>query len=309
MARARSVVLPFFALAVLVVAPGCTQGGSDGGTPDGGDGSDAPIDAVPARTDLVPAVGTAGTLDLATWNVRMFPSSAETPDLLADLVASMALDLVVLQEVDDARAFQAVDARLGGWATLLPSVPGGRSGSLAVIWREDTVAIGTPELLFLDDGDFPRPPVLLPVTVGGETFTLIIVHLKAGFGGTDEAQRVAASATLEARVRELVAGAGDDRIVVIGDWNTALEDSRADEVFAPWGDGGRYRFLTEALAQGGAVSFLPSDVELDHIVTTTAFDALRGGAQPEIPALDDQLTEYQVHISDHLPVVLSIPMP
>ena len=295
----------------ICVLAACSQGG-DGSSGDGGSADarliDAPIDAIPAETDLVPAVGGASTLELMTWNIRMFPSTEQTPEILADLIASMDVDIVVFQEVDDARAFQRTDARLYGWATALPSVPGGRTGSVGVAYREGLVTLGEPELLFLADGDFPRPPVVLPITVGGETFSLIVVHLKAGFDASDQAARVGASATLEAEVRARVDGAGEDAIAVIGDWNTALSDSRADEVFAPWRDA-RYNFVTEDLAEGGGVTFLPSDVELDHIVTTTAFDAIRGSAQPQIIPLDAQFGEYRTIISDHVPLVVKMPMP
>lgn len=293
------------------VLAACSQGG-ESGSGDGGSSDaaliDGAIDAAPPRTDLVPAVGGASTLELMTWNIRMFPSTAQTPEILGDLIASMDVDLIVFQEVDDARAFQRTDARAYGWATALPSVPGGRTGSLGVAYREGLVTIGEPQLLFLADGDFPRPPVVLPVTVNGTTFSLIIVHLKAGFDASDQAARVGASMTLEAEVRARVDAAGEDAFAIIGDWNTALSDSRADEVFAPWRDA-RYEFVTEALAEGGGVTFLPSDVELDHIVTTTAFDAVRGGAQPEIVELDQQFGEYRTIVSDHVPLVLKMPMP
>src|SRR3954464_7479758 len=91
-------------------------GGGGGGSPD------APaIDADVARDDLVPAVGTATTLDIACWNLREFPAMPTTPRVVGDLIASLALDIVAVEEIADRAAFESIVARLPGWEARMPT--------------------------------------------------------------------------------------------------------------------------------------------------------------------------------------------
>src|SRR5690348_1683220 len=93
-------------LAVVLVSIAACAGDS---TVDPADATPAPADADVARTDLVPAVGSPATLDVACWNLRMFPESADaTPRLVGDLIASMQLDVVAVEEIDSRAALDAM---------------------------------------------------------------------------------------------------------------------------------------------------------------------------------------------------------
>ena len=70
-----------------------------------------------------------------------------------------------------------------------------------------------------------------------------------------------------------------------------------------------YRMRTAAVASGGAASFIPSGKVIDHILTSVALDGLAGDRAAVIPPLDEQFPGYLGTVSDHLPVVLSIPGP
>jgi endonuclease/exonuclease/phosphatase family metal-dependent hydrolase len=96
--------------------------------------------------------------------------------------------------------------------------------------------------------------------------------------------------------------------LVIGDFNEASGDPRADEVFAPFlSHPDAYAHLTWPLAQAGTFTFLPAEIMLDHVVATTVMVDAIGAAVPEVPRLDQEVADYATQVSDHLPVVLRLP--
>ena len=100
---------------------------------------------------------------------------------------------------------------------------------------------------------------------------------------------------------------GDRRGAAV-DWTTQqwvrATGRRVDLAEAPWLDG-PYQTHTLAPAQAGAVSFVPSESVLDHVVSSAALgDELPMDAV--IPRLDDEYAGYENIVSDHLPVVVRL---
>ncbi len=284
---------------------------SDSGTSSSSFDARAPNDE--PRTDLVPSVGTDDTFEIATWNVENFPKRASTPSVLADLIASLDLDVLVLQEVQDSEAFTELVDRLPGHDGILSShaYGDGTYQKVGFVYRSKMVSLEGAFLLFRESGyEFPRPPLKVDVTVdtgGGQlAFTAIGVHLKAGFGGEDRLRRTLAVEILEEHVRQNVEGAGNPNIIVIGDFNDTLRDGQ--EVFAPFASTGQYSIRTESATDDDEFSFVPTRVILDHIVTSTSFDAATAQATTIIPRLDLQLADYEGQVSDHLPVITRFPL-
>ena len=63
--------------ALVLALVGCRQGGDGGEAPDAGGHEEADAGDTgypPPRDDLVAPVGTAGSLDIATWNIENFPA-------------------------------------------------------------------------------------------------------------------------------------------------------------------------------------------------------------------------------------------
>jgi endonuclease/exonuclease/phosphatase family metal-dependent hydrolase len=279
--------------------------------------ADAATDGWPSpHDDIVPPVGNPDSFEVATWNIENFPKAMRTPAFLADLIASLELDLVAVEEIADANAFAEVMARLPDHDGLLSThtYPDGSYQKLGFIYREGMVAIDGVSLLFTDDGfAFPRPPLEAHVAVtdsgsgGSLDFTIVAVHLKAGRDDSDYQRRTAAVQRLDTWLRGISAAGGD--VVVLGDFNEVLTNDPGLAVLTPLLDASQYRFRTEALATADAVSFLPTGVMLDHIVTTTTLDDTLSGATTVIPALDTEVPRYEPDLSDHLPVVLSVPLP
>lgn len=282
------------------------------------DASTAVDGFAPPRDDIVPAVGSATTFDLATWNIEFFPKADRSPQFLTNLIASLQLDLIAVEEIADTAAFDEVMTRLPDHTGVLSShtYDNGSYQKIGFIYREGTVSLSALELLFEDDTyAFPRPPVKTTVTVQGEggaslEFIAIAVHLKAGLDPEDAIRRELAIAKLDTYLRELIATGMEDEIVVLGDFNEVVTTELGRQVLAAFlGAPTDYTIESEPWALDGGVSFIPASVMLDHIVTTAGLDAEVGNAVVVVPPLDTLVSRYDADLSDHLPVTLSIPMP
>lgn len=275
---------------------------------------DSGIDSYPLpHGNIVPAVGSATTLDIACWNIENFPAGPETPGLVADLITSLDLDLVIVEEIASDAAFAELVARLPEHDAVLSThryTPTSYQ-KIGLIYRSSIATIGTPELLFVTDGyGFPRPPFRVPVTVGALQFDLIGVHLKAGGAPEDAARRAQAARTLDSYLRAQMDGGIEDEIIVLGDYNDRIDNDAGRAVLAPLlAAPDRYRFRDDVSVASGQATFVPSGRAIDHLLTTSGLDVEAAGADAFVPQLDQQLPRYESLVSDHLPVVLSIPMP
>lgn len=284
-----------------------------GAAPDAAVVDAVPSDAYPPPlSDVVPPLGSATTLDIACWNIENFPDDVTTPSLVADVITSLDLDVIVVEEIASVAAWQELLDRLPAHDGVLSThvYTSTSYQKLGLIYRTDTVQVGTPELMFPTDSyAFPRPLFRVPITVGRLTFDAIGVHFKAG-GAVDDAERRAAAArALDQHLRASFDDSAEDQVIILGDYNENLAIASGADNLAPILAPDLYRLRTQAEIDAGGVSFVPSGRIIDHIVTTAGFDAEVGSAAAVIPRLDRAIPRYVDLISDHLPVVLSIPMP
>ena len=279
-----------------------------------------PLDAPPGRDgpppvddDLVPPVGSAATFDIASWNAENFPKSARAIDLLADLIASLDVDLIVFEEIASVQAWNDLLARLPAYEGVLSSHRYAPTlyQKLGFLYRKGLVTVGPAELLFTSDNyGFPRPAMKVHVEAAGLDFDAIGVHLKAGSSTDDAARRAAAVQVLDAYLRAQIDGGGEDEVVVLGDYNEVITDAEGRQVLAPLhGASDRYRFLTEPAALAGEHTFISSNMVIDHIVVTAGLYDEVGAARAVIPRLETMVPRYDPDLTDHLPVIVSIPRP
>lgn len=282
----------------------------------------------PPDDDLVPAVGSASTLEVGAWNIENFPcgqapgcrdNTEATIKVVADIIASMEIDVLAVEEIASVEAWNELLARLPGYEGRLSAhtYNDGTYQKVGVIFRTSVVSVPSMKLLFNDsahDYDLPRPPLELQVAVNDAevAFTMIVVHLKAGTGYEDQQRRRAASELLEQHVYDLVSG-GDSNVIVLGDFNNEIDSDEPEErmVLDAWlSRPDSYTFATQALADGGAFSFVPSHVLLDQIVTTASLVDERAGGTTVIPRLDQaaNIFNYVDGVSDHLPVATTMPI-
>jgi hypothetical protein len=275
---------------------------------DAAPGSDGPR---PPRDDLVPALGGPSTLDVAAWNIENFPKSTRSIALAADVITSLDLDLIVVEEVASVDAWDALVA-------LLPEHEGVLSThrytatsyqKIGLLYRDAIVDVGPPELLFTSDGyGFPRPAFKVHVTAPGYELDLIGVHLKAGGAPDDGDRRAQAARTLDAYLTAQVAGGGEDEVIVLGDYNEVVSTAEGRARLAPLLAPERYRLRTQAAADAGERSFVPTPGRvIDHVLTTVGLEAELGDRAAVIPRLDQLVGRYDADLTDHLPVVLIMP--
>jgi len=264
------------------------------------------------RADLFPRVGSESSLDIATWNIENFPASGTTASLVADFVTSMDLDLIAVQEIADETAWQELVDRLPDHEGELSTHTyfDGSFQKVGFLYKTSVLRISDVRLIFQGASfEFPRPPISAQFTTldGSFDFTAIAIHLKAGTDTEDRERRTAAIALLEDHLRDSVNGAADEDIVLLGDFNEVLTNTQARAVFAPLFDAGRYTVQTDSLP-ASSTSFIPAEITLDHIVTTISLADEIGSQQASIPELDRSIGSFDVVVSDHLPVVLSLPI-
>lgn len=314
-ARALPLASPLLALlAALHLGLACAPpAGGDAGTLDAGD-----VDAGPPDTgyelpldDVVPRVGTPETLDVATWNIENFPLAATTPKVVADLITSLGLDVIAVQEIASESAFTELVTRLPYHRGALSghAYSDGSYQKVGYIYREDLVEVSDVTMIFSGAGnEFPRPPLQARVSVKGTDFdfTIITLHLKAGIGFEDRDRRDAAVDTLIDYVGGMIDGPADDEVMLLGDFNEVVTSSAGQEVFGQLLTNARFTVQTVTAASQGQRSYLPSGAILDHVVTTSALDE-EVTAGVTIPRVDTQLQAYG-SVSDHLPVVLAMPV-
>jgi endonuclease/exonuclease/phosphatase family metal-dependent hydrolase len=280
--------------------------------PDSATGYPAP------RDSLVPAIGSDATFDLATWNIELFPKDPSTAALAADLITSMRLDVIVVEEVTDEAAWRELEARLPEHDAVLSShvYSASEYQKLGVLYRRGLVEVGPLQLLFSGDTrPFPRPPIKLHVTVDDRVHApleldLVGVHLKAGVTADDRDRRREALIKLDTYLRAQVDGGGEDDVVVLGDFNEVVTDAAGQATLAPLlGAPDRYTWQTAAYAQSGGITYLGFGGRgLDHIVTTAGLATETAGAELTVPRLDRIFGGYEPLLSDHLPVALTLPL-
>jgi endonuclease/exonuclease/phosphatase family metal-dependent hydrolase len=269
-------------------------------------------------------IGSFATLDVGAWNLKNFPcgnasnstvcrpTEADTPLLVAQLIRTLQPDLLAVEEIADDHAFNTVVQNVPDRKGILSTQTyfDGTYQKVGFIY-DDTVLEATSDatLLFDSDPAFPRPPLMVSFNWHGPgpglSFTAIGVHLKAGGTADDLARRKTAIAELAAKAQALVDGGNGD-VVILGDFNQTFTEG--GDNFIPFEDAKQFDIRTEALAKSGQVTFLPSGSMIDHIVTTTGFQAV--GKDPAIvPPLDEEVPAYLDRVSDHLPVFLSLSHP
>jgi endonuclease/exonuclease/phosphatase family metal-dependent hydrolase len=285
----------------------------DGGAPLGDAGPPDTGYPLP-RDDLVPRIGRDEAIDMATWNLELFPLTEVTPEVVADLITSLGLDLVAVQEISDLAGFEELLDRLPYHSGALSSheYPGGTYQKVGYVYRHDLLTVSDVSLLFSGAGyAFPRPPLQARLRVNGTDldFTMINVHLKAGLSQDDKDRRSEAFVRLRDLMNQRMDGPSVGQVLLLGDFNETFTHPSGLNVMQPVIEDPRLRTRTRSLAEAGGVSFIPSSVMLDHIVTTSPLDEDFAGEEPRVPNLTAQLPSYRGTVSDHLPVVLSLPLP
>ena len=288
-----------------------------------------PIEPEPAPdppTIQIPARGTAGTLDVATWNLLFFGAANQGPQdeplqmaRVRDVILGTDADLWGVQEVTDADAFAALLDRLPGYEGLLvsdASVSGGSDSyhraelKVGLIYKQSVVEVTAARVILSElDHEFAgRPPmeVRLRVTLAGGSHDVvaIVLHAKASADQASWERRKAAGEGLQAYLDDTWP---DHMVFVPGDWNDDVDESITSGRETP------YRILVEAapewvfatasLSAAGARSMPRYTEVIDHILVSDEAMAWYEEGSATVYEIDDIVPDYLETTSDHLPVM------
>jgi endonuclease/exonuclease/phosphatase family metal-dependent hydrolase len=302
------------AVLLLVGALSCSSRNGEGPVVDAGpDSDDGHAGESDEGRDSPVRIGSSQTLEVATWNIKNFPTDGLTASRVAELVREMDLDFVAVQEIADQDRFsEMLDTMEGYRGVLSPhEYSPGEYQKVGFLYRKELFSYQGSVLLFEDDSyAFPRPAFRADFGVwrGGEmamSVSVIVVHLKANTGEENEARRRAGIEKLKEYVDLLVENGTETEVILLGDFNDELTDPPEDNVFTVFlDDNAGYRMLTAELAEAGAYSLLPWNRLVDHIaITGELMDEFQDATTVVVP-LDTAIHEYDYveSVSDHLPV-------
>ncbi len=281
-----------------------------------------PLDPQPDNPFKSYAIGTDTTLEIVTWNLLNFATTAQEQEvaLAAQVVEGLAADVVAVQEIAQWPRFAELVATLPDYAGHQA-----RSNSyqnLGYLWNEADVEVQAIYEIYVTSDyslPFPRRPLVMEMTWRDREFVIVNNHLKAMDSGSLDRddprdngnRRWVACQLLDAWIDS---EHPDKAVIVLGDMNDVLTIPPPNNVFEPFYlRPDRYRFADQAVAEGPSTGWsYPSwPSHIDHIlVTSQLFAALDAtGANCLTVRVDHALLsgEYRRQLSDHLPVALIMP--
>jgi endonuclease/exonuclease/phosphatase family metal-dependent hydrolase len=277
---------------------------------------------------VVPAEGSSTTLDFGTWNLEWFGDVNEGPsnetlqlENVRDVILGTDLDIWGFQEVVNGAHFSSLVSQLPGYAGFLANDPSVTNGpeyysdfdnneqKVGIAYKTGMASVqGARVILTAYDYEFAgRPPleVTMSVTLNGvtENIVVIVLHAKAGTGGTDYDRRLAGSQALKSY---LDATYPTGKVIVIGDFNDDVDVSIVKPKASPYAnfvaDSTDYRFPTKALSDAGITSTVYYRDMIDHHLATNEFWAVYAPASAEVLRVDQYIADYDQSTSDHYPV-------
>ena len=251
--------------------------------------------------------GTESTFDIVTWNIEQFPKDNLTVSYLAELINSMNVDIIAMQEIwgDGALvSFENLKTKLDGWDGYR------KSSGLAYLYKTELTINSLTEINELNE--IIRKTYLLSLTWSGQNIYVINNHFKAFSGAENEAERKIASEKIENYINEYLE---DLNVIVLGDLNDELNDEESVNVFQNFIiDSTNYKFVDMDIAYSSSSNWsYPSwPSHLDHIlITNELFDEFENeGSSVQTIRLEEYFdngwTEYENYISDHRPAGLRL---
>ena len=277
-------------------------------------------------------MGTAPTLDVATWNLLHFgaPNQGPRDEVLQlarvrDVIRGTDADVWGVQEVTSATAFASLISHLPGYAGLLATDSTVTDGTefytpgelkVGLVFKTSVVSVTGARIILgeFDHAFAGRPPleVRVRLSYGGAPLdaVIIVLHAKATSDVASWERRVAAAAGLKAYVDSARA---DDFVLIPGDWNDDVDESITSGRDTPYRDivdaAPDWVYPTAALSAAGLTSILGYDDVIDHILASDEVMARYEEGSAMVYRVDDFIPDYEDTTSDHLPVLVRLRPP
>ena len=260
--------------------------------------------------------GTDETLDIITWNVENFPKQDNmTLDYLAELINSLNVDIIAMQEIGSESDFLNLINKLEGWE-------GKRTNStygLAYLYKSELAINNLSQITELNNYNLSRTPYMLELIWHEQNIYIINNHYKCCGNGTieniynDEEYRRQQACIMTKNYIDMFLE--NESVILLGDFNDELIDPESSNVFDIFiKDDGNYQFVDMGIANGSSTNWsYPSwPSHLDHIlITNELFDEFENeGSSVQTIRLEEYFdngwTEYDKYVSDHRPVGLRL---
>lgn len=250
------------------------------------------------------------TLEVMTWNLEHFAKNGSiTVDYVAEILDSLDVDIIALQEIESSAKFNQLNEALVDWEGYR-STGAAYDINLAFLYRTDLqpqfYQILTSEWYYL-----PRSPLVMEVNFQGENLVIINNHLKALSGSENEERRRGGCERLDAYIETHFS---NDKVILVGDLNDQLTDEAESNVFSVFlDDPENYLFTDLEIELSGHENFsYPSyPSHLDHILISNELFADYEHEKSDVQTMqvDDFFSnwnQYDENVSDHLPVAIKL---
>ena len=264
----------------------------------------------------VPAVGSDELLDIMTWNMERFPLKGDsTMKAVAEIIDDLDVDIIGVQEVIKIGDFAKMMSWLSGYDFILSQ----QSSFLeqAIIYKKNMFTLlGQDEPFAMDDYYFAgRPPLVADFLFHcgdiKQQICIVNMHLKCCGDGLYRRQQ--SMKQLHGFLKEKIEN-GENNIIVVGDWNDELQDTGIYQSFSPFiNDQENFLFATDRIVRDPSQQSYPAWPSfLDHIMIGSGyFEVFENKGQIRSVNIEEWIggwSKYEDLISDHRPILLSIPI-
>ena len=264
--------------------------------------------------------GDESTLDVITWNIENYPKNDFTNYYVKEIIDSLNIDFIALQEISNNEAFSNLSSLLGNhWYSFRSDSPSSEWGELAfLINQNEFEVIGTPyTILNSYQYEFAyRPPLVIACSYQNQSLVFINVHYKCCGDGIlndnywdEENRRLQASYYLKNYIDTYLS---NDKVIVLGDFNDDIaEYENNNNVFLNFiNDTDNYYFADYQIATSSNQfwSYPSWPSHIDHILITN--ELISNVFETKTILIDNSLigsfTTYNNYISDHRPVGIKL---
>lgn len=277
------------------------------------------------------SIGDSNKIEVVTWNIEHFPKAELTTEYVKTIIEELDADIYMLQEIQSSTKFGSMLGEMDNYNYYIQTNSIGLN--LAIIYNNVSVNIKSTFELFKQDNEgyfASRPPLLVNLEWQNngikKDLSIINVHYKCCGNGTisyvrnddgkwdEEYRRLKASELIEEYITDNLI---DKNVIVVGDFNDAINEVDSTNVFLPFIDKPtKYKFADMDIAIGDAANWswqgwsssYPA-IHFDHIlINNNLFDELENSGVVEVIKLDgyftDGVSEYYNNVSDHRPIYI-----
>jgi len=252
-------------------------------------------------------------IEVMTWNIKDFPKHTYTLNYVNEIISETLPDIICFQEIEDDQVYSELAASIPTHSFIRTSYGGGGYTNLGIAVRNDCAEITDYSTLFNSDGSaFTwRYPLMANIDWHCGTSYLNLQVINVHFKAYDEGfeQRLEASGIIS----NYIDSNPNLNIVVAGDFNDQIDDSQNTNSFWPLIINDDAYFVTTPIAENSYYNSYPWGPYagfIDHILISSNLFGQNASGNITTVRLDDYMgsTTYQDYISDHRPVLWSIPV-